>query len=487
MDNLSKHKGIEAAVERNAVLSVLVVGVIMAAIDSTIVILALPTIDSNLSTSPVTSIWIIMSYILVLTVLSAQAGKLGDRFGRSKLYNYGLLIFVVGSALCGASLNIIMLIASRIIQAVGGAFVSTNSSAVVSDHFKPHERGKAFGLTSMGWNIGAIIGIFLGGFLATIDWRLIFLINIPIGIVILPIAFKKLKDVAEKRKELFDIKGSVLLGVALVLFTIMAVLSMYGGITTTVVLLLVASIIFIGLFLFVQVNAKFPTIDFSLFKSRIFTFSVLASALQFMASFAILFILILYLQGVRGLNPLLSSVYLLPGYVVGGILAVMSGRLSDKIGARIPATIGLILIAIGYIFYIIFITPTSPIYYIALITILTGFGSGLFWPANISAIMSNTPSGKYGMGAGVNRLLNNIGMVMSFVIALTIISSSIPRQTAFSIFLGTQINSAAINGGAFISGLDSALIASVMIIIIAAIISAVRGKENRMKISMNGL
>ena len=208
---------------KSEILAVLVVGVLMSAIDITIVILALPTIDSGLHSGIALSIWVIMAYILVMTVLSTQVGKLGDKFGRAKLYNYGLGIFVVGSALCGLSPDIYALIGFRALQAVGGALIGTSSSAVVSDNFEPHERGKAFGFTSLGWNLGSIFGIFLGGLLATINWRLIFLINVPIGIVLLPISIRKLRDVKESIKERFDILGSLILGAGLFTLTIAAV------------------------------------------------------------------------------------------------------------------------------------------------------------------------------------------------------------------------------------------------------------------------
>lgn len=467
--------------DKKSVLTVVVVGVLMAAIDTTIVILALPTIDAYFHTSPSISIWIIMAYILVLTVLSAQVGRIGDRFGRAKMYNYGFLIFIVGSAVCGLSTSILMLIGARVLQAVGGAFLSTNSSAVVSDHFDPHERGRAFGYTGMGWNMGAILGIFLGGVLTSINWRLIFLINVPIGAVILPIAFRKVKDVIEKKKERYDVAGSIVLGVALTLLTIMAIFAMTEGLTPHIVEFLGVAAILFAVFGILQRREKAPTIDPGIFRNRVFTLSMLAGTFQFIATFAVLFILILYLQGVRALSPLMSSVYLLPGYIVGGLLAPMSGRLSDRIGARVPATAGLLLIALAYFLYITLLTPTSPLYYILIITLFTGLGSALFFPSNLSAIMAHAPKDKYGMAAGVNRLLNNVGMVLSFVIALTIISIAIPRSVALAIFTGTQIGvaSGSVFSATFTKGLDAALLISIVIILVSAVMSAVRGKEDR--------
>lgn len=469
---------------KSEILAVLVVGVLMSAIDITIVILALPTIDSGLHSGIALSIWVIMAYILVMTVLSTQVGKLGDKFGRAKLFNYGLGIFVVGSALCGLSPDIYALIGFRALQAVGGALIGTSSSAVVSDNFEPHERGKAFGFTSLGWNLGSIFGIFLGGLLATINWRLIFLINVPIGIVLLPISIRKLRDVKESIKERFDILGSLILAAGLFALTIAAVYSIYSGIGLPSLVMISASILLFIAFIIRERMIRFGIIDFGIFKNRIFTFSVLSSMLQFTASFSVLFVLILYLQGVRALNPFIASIFLLPGYAMGAIFGPKMGRVSDRIGARVPATLGLIAILGGYILYIIFVSATSPLYFVALITLLTGIGSGTFYPANISAIMANAPHDKYGMASGVNRMLGNVGMILSFAIALTVMSASIPRADALSVFLGTEIGGLPSSVTApFMNGLHTALIASAIMLVACIIMSAFRGHENRQEIS----
>ncbi|MCL4383670.1 MAG: MFS transporter [Candidatus Marsarchaeota archaeon] len=467
---------------KSIALAVVLVGVLMAAIDATIVILAMPTIDFHLNTSYLNSIWIILGYILVLAVLSSQVGRIGDRYGRAKLYKYGLIIFTIGSGLCGFAPNINFLIGSRILQALGGVLIGTLSSAVIADHFEPHERGRAFGYTAIGWNFGAILGIFLGGFLTTINWRLIFFINIPIGIILILFAIFKLHDVVKLKKEPIDFVGSIILGIGLVILTLSAVFSMFEGITYHEILLFLVSLIFFILFILWEKRTKFPIIDFILFKQKIFSFSILASMLQAIASFAVLFILILYLQGVRGLNPFVSSMYLLPGYFLGAFVAPAMGRLSDKIGARIPATLGLISIVIGYLAYSLFLGYSTPLYYVAIITILTGMGSAMFYPANNSAIMANAPKDHYAMASGLNRMLGNVGMVISFVLALTVIAGSISRSTAFAIFSGNTISLSITQSINFIKGMDSAFFASIIVLILAIVLSYIRGKEDRKNI-----
>ncbi len=468
---------------KSMVLAVIVIGVLMAAVDTTIVVLALPTIDVSLSTSPLNSIWIILSYILVLTILSSQVGRLGDRYGRARLYKYGLGVFVLGSALCGLAPNISFLNSSRIIQAIGGALLGTTSAAVLSDHFEPHERGKAFGYLSIGWSFGAILGIFLGGFLSVINWRLIFYINVPIGLALIPIAIYKLRDVVKPMKEPLDLLGGVLLGIGLLTLTLTAVFSMFEGITSLEIALFFVSLLILLAFVLRERRIKYPTINFSMFSNRIFTFSVIASMLQSTASFAVLFLLILYLQGVRGLNAFDASIYLIPGYLIGGIVGPLMGRLSDKIGARVPATLGLAALGFGYFAYATLLGVNTPLYIISLITILTGLGTGSFFPANTSAIMANAPKDKYAMASGLNRMLGNVGMVLSFVIALTVISSTIPRSTALAIFSGSNIVLPQTQGVSFLQGLDYSLYASIIVIALAAIMSLTRGKEDRRSIT----
>lgn len=464
-------------------LTVIFVGVLMAAVDTTIVVLALPTIDLGLHTSPLYSIWVILTYIFVLAILSSQIGRLGDRYGKARIYKYGLVIFTVGSALCGLAPTIGFLIGSRVLQAVGGAIIGTASAAVISDHFEPHERGRAFGYTAIGWNFGAILGIFLGGALAVINWRLIFYINVPIGIIIAIIAFYKLKDLSEPHKEPFDMLGAVLLGITLLLLSYAASRVMFEGLAQIDALLFAASAAFAVAFIIREKRIKYPTINFSLFKNRVFKFSIIASMLQSTASFAILFMLILYLQGVKGLDPFTSSVFLLPGYLLGGIAAPYMGRLSDRIGARIPATSGLLLIGLGYVAYALFLGVGTPSYYVAIITILTGVGSAMFFPSNNSAIMANAPRDRYSMASGLNRMLGNVGMVLSFVVALTVVATAIPRSTAFAIFSGSSVVLSHSQGISFMHGLDAAFIASLAIILAATAMSFARGREDRQELT----
>ncbi len=459
---------------KNLVLIIVAIGVLMSAVDSTIVVLALPTIDASLNTFPALSVWIILIYAFMITIVSTHVGKLGDMFGRSKMYNFGFLIFTIGSLFCGFANSIYLLIAFRAVQGIGGAFIAANSGAVVSDYFEVKERGKAFGFTNLGWMVGAVLGIVLGGFLIDIDWRWIFLINVPIGFIIGPIGLIKMKDKHRGLSERIDYIGSILLGLALLIISFASVLITEIGLNLLTLALFIISILISFLFILWEKREKEPLLDLSIFKNRTFSFSILTGMLQFTASFSVLFLLILYLQGIRQLNAYYSSLILLPGYLLGGVMGPLMGRLSDRIGSRIPATIGLFLLFLTYVLYATLLNFDTSYFIISLITLLSGAGSALFFPANIRAVMVNAPPGRYGVASGVYRTLNNVGMVLSFAISLTVASLSIPRDVALAIFTGTNLQLPKNISFEFLNGLHYAFISSAIIMLISSILSFFR-------------
>ena len=463
---------------RSLVLAVVVLGVMMGAIDSTIVILALPTMVEDLHSDLFTMIWTILIYLLEVAVLTTQLGRIGDSYGRALTYNLGFLVFTVGSAMCGASPNAYFLIASRGIQAIGASMMQANSGAIISDYFPPSERGKAFGFTSIGWNVGAVLGIVLGGVITTlIGWRYIFYINVPIGIVALLLGFKYVKDVSRQRREL-DYLGMVIFGVSLALITLGSAVIAGVGVDLMDSLMVSLGLILLVPFVLVERRARAPLIDLKVLRNRVLAASLFAAFLQSSGYLSTAFLLIMYLQGIRGLTPLAASLLLVPGYVVASMVGPLAGRLSDRIGARIPATLGIGLMASVSLLYSLLLTPTTPLIDVVYISVVGGLGSALFYPANNSAVMANAPKGEYGSVSGMLRTLANTGILVSYVLAMTVASLTVPRQVAFEVFLGT---SNLIGGVAtkFLTGLHSAFLMSVAILLAAMVLSAVRGREER--------
>ena len=455
----------------------LMIAVLMGAVDSTIVILALPTITVQLGATLSSSIWIIMIYLLVIAVGTTQLGRLGDILSRKRIFNAGIGLFTLGSALCGAAPTILSLIIFRGVQASGAAMIQSNSGAIVADNFPPNRRGRVFGYTSVGYNAGAMLGIVFGGLITTfIGWRYIFYINVPIGIFALLFAIQNIR--AGKRvKTSLDIPGIVMLALSLSFISYAAVDITSSGVDPFNELLIIIGLIVIVTFVMVERIVANPLLPLKIFRIRILSFSIMASFFQSLGFLAVVFIIIMYLQGIRGLSPLYSSLLLLPGYVVGSILGPYFGKLTDRIGSRIPATLGIAIMAAAIVVYLT-LTIVSSLYVVLVGSFLTGTGSSMFYPANNSAVMANSPRELYGLSSGFLRTMANIGMLGSFVIAISIASISVPRYVAFEVFAGV-LNSLGSVSASFMSGIHASLIVAIVILSIAAMLSLSRGGEVR--------
>jgi EmrB/QacA subfamily drug resistance transporter len=461
----------------NKILIILVLGMIMGALDTTIVLLALPTITQSLNTNLSVSIWVIIIYLLVVAVATTQLGRIGDIFGRSRMFNAGFAIFSVGSILCGFSPDIYSLIASRALQAVGGSLLEANSGAIIADTFEKDKRGRAFGFLGIGWNVGAVLGIVLGGMITTfVGWRFIFYMNVPIGILALIFGLRYLKD-NEVVKESLDLTGMVLLAAALGMISYGLVDFAGAGLSATNEVIMVIGALLIPVFVWWESRIEAPLIHLSAFKHRVLRSSILAAFFQSFGYLSVAFVMTLYLQGVRGLNPFNAALFLLPGYLVSCVLSPFMGRYADKYGARTIATLGIALMCITVMIYIA-LGASTPLYYVVLASLFAGVGASMFWPANNSAVMAHATSDRHGSTSGLLRTMSNVGTLGSYVLALTAASAAVPRQLAFSIFLGTSN----ISGGlppSFLAGLHAALFVSLCLLLVAGILSLTRGKEDR--------
>ncbi|MEM4911686.1 MAG: MFS transporter, partial [Metallosphaera sp.] len=351
---------------------------------------------------------------------------------------------------------------------------------IIADVFPPNERGKAYGVTSIGWNVGATLGIVVGGVLTTlVGWRYIFYINVPIGIAAVILGVRYVRDVQRAKAQKLDVPGMLLLLSGLSMITYGASDVAGRGINAFNGSLIGAGVIIIASMLIYERRAENPIIDLKAFQNRVLSFSILASFFQSMGYLSVVFVIIMYLQGIRGLSPLNASLLLVPGYVVASSLGPFAGRLSDKIGARIPASIGISMM-MGAILVYLTLTLSSPLYVIIIASVIGGLGSAMFYPANNSAVMANARRGFYGGANGLLRTLANLGTLFSYVLALTVASLSIPRYVAFEVFLGT-INLVGGVAGSFLTGIKEALVVAFFILVIALVLSASRGKETRME------
>jgi EmrB/QacA subfamily drug resistance transporter len=461
----------------NKVLAVLMLGSIMAAVDSTIVTLAFPSIVEFLGSNFVGTVGIIMSYLVVLAVFTTQFGRAGDIHGRARLFNLGFAIFTVSSLLCGLAPNISFLIAARAAEGVGAALLVANSAAILTDTFPRNRLGRSFGYIAVAWNTGTFLGIILGGTLTTLlGWRYIFLINIPIGLVGVYLGRRYLRDVNRVQVG-SDLTGMVLLGVALTTICYSSVDLAASGLTLFNALLLLGGFALIAITLEYERRTKSPMIDLKAFSNRVLRFSLIAAFLQNIAVLAIALLLTTYLQGIRGLSPLYAALLLLPSSIVNIFLAPFTGRMADRFGARIIATAGIACVGVSTAL-LLTVGLTTPYYVVALAMVISGMGGAMFYPANNSAVMANAAKGSYGVVSGLYRTLQNIGTLGSYILAISVLSLGLPRSVAYQVFIGTTEMLGGLTSS-YIQGFHLALEASLVILFVAGAMSYVRGRDVR--------
>jgi len=463
------------------VLSVTTIGALMAAIDGTIVILALPDMLVQLHADLIEMIWVIMGYILVSTVFLLAFGRVADMFGRVRMYNLGFVVFTIGSALCGLAGSAILLIAFRLVQGAGAAMMVVNSVAIITEAFPRNERGQALGINAITFAAGGVIGPILGGFILTVaDWRWIFFINVPIGILGALWGYLALREMSIRRRgETFDPIGAATFSLSLVSVLFALTLGIqYSWLSAPIVILFVAFVILLTVFLWWEQRTSNPVLDFSLFRDRVYSFSVVTAMIQSLALFAVNFLIVFYLQGVRGYDPLQAALLLIPLPLMIAVMAPLSGRVADRIGARLPATAGLLIQCAG-LGWFAQLTPTTPYVQIAAGLALVGFGGGLFYPANTSAAMNAAPTNRLGVASATLATLRQVGMVTSFALSLAVAAASLPRDVMMQLFVGTNVVLGSKVTQEFVIGMHSAFLVSLALGVVASAFSLIRGKENR--------
>lgn len=466
----------------NIILLIIMMGTLMAAIDSSVVLLALPTITKSLGATLATSIWTILIYLLVLSVVTIQLGKLGDLYGRGRIFNLGFAVFTIGSFLCGASGNITELVFFRLIQALGAAMLGATSSAIIADTFDKQGMGRAYGYTAVGFSVGSTLGIVLGGFItALVGWQYVFYINVPFGILALIMGIKYIKDDKEVEART-DITGMVMLALGLSMITYGGVDFAANGLTNINLGLVIFGFVICAFFLYREFNAKSPMIDFHSLKNRVLKLSIVAAFLQSLGYMSIVFLLILYMQGIKGLDPLTASLLLVPGYILTSLISPSVGKFADKHGSRLPATVGLLFMCAAILIYYT-LDATSSDYIIVAGSVVAGIGAAMFWPSNNRAVMTHADPKALGSTSGVLRFVSNIGMVGSYILMITVASASISRSQAFSVFLGTSNLIGGVSQ-AFLVGIHNAMLMSLLVLLLAALMSWYRGKESMHDVDM---
>ena len=462
-------------------LSVTTLGAAMSAIDSSIVVLALPSIMTSLHSDLVTMIWVLMGYILMSTICLMLFGRLADMFGRVRMYNAGFAVFTFGSLLCAIAGSGPQLVLFRLVQGLGGAMLMANGMAIITEAFPPGERGRAMGINSITWAIGSIVGPVAGGaILAVGSWRWIFLVNLPVGIIGTTWAYLALHELGPRRTlEHFDLRGMLLFsgGISALLLALSQGVS-WGWLSAPTLALVAVFAVLEGLFVLFE-RAEGPHfIEPALFRSRILTFGTAAATFQSLSMFAVNFLLLFYLQGVKGIGPLQAAVMVLPLSLVQSVVGPLGGALSDRIGARVPATAGLLLQAIACL---VLAQLTAASDYLALLAglLVLGLGGGLFWSPNTSAVMGAAPRERLGVASATLATFRQTGMVTSFALALAVAAAAIPPRDVGQIFLGTSVELGGPVMSAFTVGMSHALLVSAAIVLVASALTFIAGDTAR--------
>jgi MFS family permease len=428
----------------------------MATIDASIVIIAMPAIFRGIGLDPLAPanvtylLWMIMGYLLVTAVLVVTLGRLGDMYGRVRIYNLGFVVFTLASIALSldpytGSQGAIWLIMWRLVQAVGGAMLMANAAAILTDAFPARQRGMALGINQIAGIAGQFVGLLLGGLLAAWWWRAVFWVNVPIGVIGTIWSYLSLKEVATTRRARIDWAGNITfaLGAGLLLAAITHGIQPYGGHSTGwtspwVAGGLVAGAALLAAFCVIETHIAEPMFQLGLFKIRAFAAGNAASLLGSIARGGLQFMLVIWLAGIwlplHGYDfadtPLWAGIYMLPlttGFLLAG---PVSGYLSDRFGPRPFATAGLLVAACAFC-GLMLLPVVFPYWAFALLIFGNGIGSGLFASPNTSAIMSSVPARHRGSASGMRATFQNSGMALSigifFSLMIVGLAATLPR------------------------------------------------------------
>ena len=443
------------------VLSNTTLGMLMATINASILLIALPDIFRGVGINPLAPgntsllLWLIMGYMVVTAVLVVSFGRLGDMYGRVKMYNAGFAIFTLFSILLAVTWMqgvpaVYWMIVMRILQGVGGALLMANSNAIITDAFDVDQRGLALGLNQVAGIAGSFLGLVVGGLLGPIDWRLVFLVSVPVGLFGTIWAYLRLHDNGIRQPAKLDWWGNATFAVGLiaVLVGITYGIQPYGAHTMGwtdpwVLTALFGGVIVLGIFIVVENRVAEPMFEISLFRIRAFTAGNLASLLSGIGRGGLMFILIIWLQGIwlprHGYGfaetPLWAGIYMLPltaGFLVAG---PVSGAISDRRGARLLATGGMVVAALS--FWWLLLLPVDFEYWsFALALLANGIGMGLFAAPNRASIMNSLPPNRRGVGGGMSTTFQNSAMVLSIGIFFSLMITGLARSLPSTLTAG---------------------------------------------------
>ncbi len=437
-------------------------GVLMASIDASIVLISLPAIFNGIHVNPLAPgetdyfLWILLGYMVVTATLLVTFGRISDMFGRVRFYNLGFAIFTVGSILLWltpgtGNTGALELILFRLIQGVGAGFLFSNSAAILTDAFPANQRGLALGINQVAAILGSVIGLILGGILSYFSWRLVFLVSVPVGIVGTVWAYLMLREIASIRgHQKIDWAGNITFafGATILLLGITYGIQPYGGAPTGwgnpfVLGAISLGILLLALFIWIELHVEDSMFHLRLFKIRMFAAGNASGFLASIARGGLQFMLVIWLQGIwlplHGYNydvtPLWAGIYLLPLLIGFVLMGPMSGWLSDRFGARIFSTTGMLIQTAGFLLLTILPTNFNYIWF-ALLLFMLGIGQGMFSSPNTSSIMGSVPAEQRGAASGMRATFQNSGSLVSIGIFFSIVTIGLASSLPTTLFSG---------------------------------------------------
>ena len=452
--------------EKRVVLFIAALGSFLTPFDTSAVNIALPTIGNDFMLDAITLGWISTAYLLASAVFLVPFGKLGDLYGRKKVFLAGIGLFATTSFIISLSFDPVMIIALRFVQGIGSAMIFGTSLAMLTSVYPREERGKAIGITIMCVYLGLSLGPTLGGYMTDIlGWRSIFWVNVPLGIIVIAMTLHYLagewKDPSGGK---FDLAGALIYGISLSSLTFGLSL---GPVPAALGFLVVAGA-GIAFFVYYELKVPWPVLEIRLFSgNRVFTFSNLAALINYSATFAVTFLMSLYLQFGKGFSAEYAGLILVAQPLTQAIFAPLAGRLSDRIEPRIIATVGMTLTAIG-LFSLTFLSVDTMLVFIVGSLLFLGMGFGLFSSPNTNAIMSSVNPRYYGIASGMVGTMRLVGQMLSMGVAMMV----------FAAVIGTvQITPG--NIPEFIASVHLSFMIFFLLCIFGIFASLVRGNMNR--------
>lgn len=394
----------------------------MSTLDSSIVNIALPTISKDLAVPMNQAEWVVSIYLIAVCAFLLLFGKIGDSFGKIKVYRIGTLIFTLGSFLCGIPHSLGFLLFARVIQGIGAAMTMATNSGIATEVFPLSERGRALGSIGAFVSLGSIAGPGIGGLLlAHFSWSYIFWINVPVGIITILIGEKFLPKDLLKSKQKIDFPGFALFALFISSFFMAVFLGQeVGFLELTPVLGFLVALVSLVAFIMVEKKQAAPLIAFKIFKNRLFTISLVTAVMIFASNFFVNVVIPFYLQNGLQLSASYSGLLMMVFPFLMVIFSPISGYLTDKVGPEILTVAGLVLLSITSLMYM-FMGLTTPLFYYVIATGLMGIGNALFQSPNNTTVMSSVDKENLGMAGSLNSFARNFGMVAGVALATTIL------------------------------------------------------------------